>query len=138
MPNEQQPLSGCRVLIVEDEYFLAADLQAALKSLGANVIALVGDLDEALDLLTNGGFDIAVVDINLRGRLAYSIAERLQQRGIPFVFVTGYSADIIPAQFADVTRWEKPFEPQDLLKDLVHRFHEIDRLRRIHAVHHGL
>src|SRR5215471_16504440 len=61
------PLSGCRVLIVEDEYFLAADLQAALKSLGANVIALVGDLDEALVLLANGGFDIAVVDINLRG-----------------------------------------------------------------------
>ena len=67
MPNEQHPLSGCRVLIVEDEYFLAADLQAALKSLGANVIALVGDLDEALVLLANGGFDIAVVDINLRG-----------------------------------------------------------------------
>jgi CheY-like chemotaxis protein len=89
MPNEQHPLSGCRVLIVEDEYFLAADLQAALKSLGANVIALVGDLDEALVLLANG----AVVDINLRGLLAFSIAERLQQRGIPFVFVTGYSAD---------------------------------------------
>jgi hypothetical protein len=39
------------------------------------------------------------------------------------VFVTGYSADIIPAQFADVTRWEKPFEPQDLLKDLVRLWH---------------
>ena len=123
MPNEQHPLSGCRVLIVEDEYFLAADLQAALKSLGANVIALVGDLDEALDLLANGGFDIAVVDINLRGRLAYSIAERLQQRRIPFVFVTGYSADMISAQFADVIRWEKPFEQQELLKDLVRLWH---------------
>jgi CheY-like chemotaxis protein len=87
MPNEQQPLSGCRVLIVEDEYFLAADLQAALKSLGANVIALVGDLDEALDLLTNGGFDIAVVDINLRGRLAardsVRVRDRLQRRYNP-------------------------------------------------------
>ena len=123
MPNEQHPLSGCRVLIVEDEYFLAADLQAALKSLGANVIALVGDLDEALDLLANGGFDIAVVDINLRGRLAFSIAERLQQRGIPFVFATGYGADQIPAQFADVIRWEKPFEQQELLKDLVRLWH---------------
>jgi CheY-like chemotaxis protein len=119
MPNEQHPLSGCRVLIVEDEYSLAADLQAALKSLGANVIALVGDLDEALVLLANG----AVVDINLRGLLAFSIAERLQQRGIPFVFVTGYSADIIPAQFADVIQWEKPFEQQELLKDLVRLWH---------------
>ena len=123
MPNEQQPLSGCRVLIVEDEYCLAADLQVALKSLGANVVALVGDLDEALDLLANGGFDIAVVDISLRGRLAFSIAERLQQRGIPFVFATGYGANQIPAQFADVIRWEKPFEPKGLLKDLVRLWH---------------
>ena len=123
MPDEQPALAGCRVLIVEDEWFLAADLQVALKSLGANVVALVGDLDEALDLLANGGFDIAVVDINLRGRLAFSIAERLQQRGIPFVFATGYGADQIPAQFAGVIRWEKPFEPHELLKDLVRLWH---------------
>jgi CheY-like chemotaxis protein len=122
MPNEQ-PLTGCRVLIVEDEWFLADDLRAALKSLGANVIALIGDLDEALDLLAHDGFDIVVVDINLRGRLAFTIADRLQQQGIPFVFMTGYSADQIPAQFADVIRWEKPFDPQMVLKDLVQLWH---------------
>src|SRR5215470_8727975 len=83
MLNEQ-PLTGCRVLIVEDEYLLADDLRVALKSLGANVIALVGDLDEALDLLAHGGFDVAVIDINLRGDLAFTIADQLQRRGIPF------------------------------------------------------
>ena len=93
-----------RVLIVEDEWFLADDLRAALKHLGANVIALIGDLDEALNLLAHDGFDIVVVDINLRGRLAFTIADQLQQRGIPFVFMTGYSANQIPAQFADVIR----------------------------------
>jgi len=118
MLNEQ-PLTGCRVLIVEDEYFLADDLRVALKSLGANVIALVGDLDEALDLLAHGGFDVAVIDINLRGDLAFTIADQLQRRGIPFVFSTGYGADTIPARFADVIRWEKPFEPRTVAGDLV-------------------
>lgn len=122
MPNEQ-PLAGCRVLIVEDEWFLADDLRAALKSLGANVIALIGDLDEALDLLARGGFDVAVIDINLRGDLGFTIADQLQQQGIPFVFSTGYSANQIPAQFADVIRWEKPFNPQVVLKDVVQLWH---------------
>ena len=123
MPDEQPALAGCRVLIVEDEWFLAADLQAALKSLGANVIALVGDLDEALDLLVHDGFDIAVVDINLRGRLAFSIAEQLRQRGIPFVFATGYNPNAIPDQFADVILWVKPFDPQMVARDIVRLWH---------------
>ena len=123
MPDQQPSLAGCRVLIVEDEWFLAADLQAALKSLGANVIALVGDLDEAHELLAHGGFDIVVVDINLRGRLAFSIADRLQQRGIPFVFATGYSADVIPVQFADVILWEKPFEARTVVGDIARLWH---------------
>jgi CheY-like chemotaxis protein len=118
MPDEQ-PLTGCRVLIVEDEWFLADDLRVALKSLGANVIALVGDLDEALDLLAQNGFDIVIVDIGLQGRLTFNIADQLQQRGIPFAFMTGYGANQIPAQFADVIRWEKPIDPQVVLRDLV-------------------
>ena len=123
MPDEQPALAGCRVLIVEDEWFLAADLQVALKSLGANVVALVGDLDEALDLLAHDGFDIAVLDINLRGRLAFGIADQLQQRGIPFVFATGYPSDAIPTQFADVTLWEKPFDPRQVVGDIARLWH---------------
>jgi hypothetical protein len=63
----QHLLAKCRVLIIEDEYFLANDIEAALKSLGAGVIALAGDLDAAIDLVARGGFDIAILDINLRG-----------------------------------------------------------------------
>ena len=118
-PSPEQPLTGCRVLIVEDEYFLADDLRVALKSLGANMIALVGDLGEALDLLAHGGFDIAVIDINLQGHPAFRIADQLQQRGIPFVFSTGYGAETIPGRFADVIRWEKPFDPRMAASDLI-------------------
>jgi CheY-like chemotaxis protein len=119
IPDEQQALSGCRVLVVEDEWFLADDLRVALKSLGADVIALAGDLDDARDQLAHGEFDVGIIDIKLRGREAFDVADQLQRREIPFVFSTGYGAHVIPIRFADVIRWEKPFEPQVVLRDLV-------------------
>jgi hypothetical protein len=70
-------------------------------------------------LLAHGGFDVAVIDIKLGGDLAFTIADRLQRRGIPFAFSTGYGAEMIPERFADVIRWEKPFEPRTVANDLV-------------------
>jgi CheY-like chemotaxis protein len=115
----QHLVAKCRVLIIEDEYFLANDLEAALKSLGAGVIALAGDLNAAIELVARGGFDIAVLDINLRGNQAFGVADQLRLKGIPFVFSTGYGAEVIPARFADVTRWEKPFDPLMVARDVV-------------------
>ena len=109
----------CRVLIIEDEYFLANDLEVALKSMGAGVIALAGDLEAAIDLVALGGFNLAIVDINLRGRRAFGVADELRLKGIPFVFYTGYGPKMIPAQFADVIRWEKPFDPLIVAQDVV-------------------
>lgn len=104
------PLARCRVLIVEDEYFLASDLQNALTSMGADVMALAGDLDDARAQIARGGFDIGILDIDLRGDKTFSLADELQRQDIPFFFATGYDPDIIPPRFADVTRWEKPFD----------------------------
>ena len=59
------PLAGCRILIAEDEWFLASDLQTVLKSVGADVVALVGDLDDAQAQVARGGFDVGIIDINL-------------------------------------------------------------------------
>lgn len=109
-----RPSAGCRVLIVEDEWFLASDLQTALKSVGADVVALVGDLADARAQVAHGGFDVGVIDINLRGHDAFGIADELQRQGKPFLFFTGYSADLIPSRFADVNRVEKPFDSRAL------------------------
>jgi len=116
MPSPGTRPDQCRVLIVEDEWFLANDLQTALKSLGADAVALVGDIDDASILLSGGGFDVGVIDINLRGHNAFGLADELQRQGIPFLFATGYSAEVIPERFADVTRWEKPFDPRGLAR----------------------
>jgi DNA-binding NtrC family response regulator len=119
MPRSGAAPAECRVLVVEDEWFLANDLQTALNSLGADVIALAGDVDDARVQLAGGGFDVGVIDINLRGHNAFGLADEMQRQGIPFVFATGYSAEVIPIRFANVARWEKPFDPRMLAQSIM-------------------
>jgi DNA-binding response OmpR family regulator len=66
---------------------------------------LVGDLDEAFDQVARGGFEFAVVDINLRGREAFSVADELKRKRLPFIFATGYGAPVIPDRFVDVRKF---------------------------------
>jgi DNA-binding NtrC family response regulator len=111
-------LAGCRVLIVEDEYFLANDLEQLMKSLGATVVGPIADKSEAQHQIARNGFDVAVVDVNLRGELAYSLADDLINRQIPMAFATGYGADVLPLRFRSVKRWEKPFDASEISKDI--------------------
>ena len=107
-----------RVLVVEDEYYLAQDLARALQKLGAQVVGPVPTLEAALALIGAEPVDAAVLDINLRGEEVYPVADALAERGIPFVFATGYDRSSIPATYQDVPRWEKPFDPHELAKGL--------------------
>lgn len=114
-----RPLAGCRVLIVEDEYFIADDLNQFLTAAGATVIGPVARMDQALDQVRRDVFELAVLDINLRGEMAYPIADELKQQNIPFVFATGYEGHTIPKRFANVERWEKPFTMKDFVERIV-------------------
>jgi CheY-like chemotaxis protein len=130
MLRPEAPPAVCRVLIVEDEWLLASDLQTILKSLGADVVALVSDIDDARAQLAAGGFDVGVIDINLRGHIAFEVADELQRQGIPFVFATGYGAEEIPARFANVSRWEKPFDQHSLAQYVVQLWHGGSQAKR--------
>lgn len=102
-------LAGRRLLVVEDEYFLAADLVRALSADGAEVIGPVASVDDALGLLDDTDrLDGAVVDLNLQGEMAFPVADALMQRAIPFVFSTGYDQSAIPARYGEAPRCEKP------------------------------
>jgi DNA-binding response OmpR family regulator len=111
-------LQGRRVLIVEDDYFLAEDMRAYFEREGAEVVGPVGRVSDALSLATSGKPDGAVLDINLAGEMVYPVADALRARNVPFVFVTGYDAEIIPTAYAEVTRCEKPVEPAKIGKAL--------------------
>lgn len=107
MPD--RTLCGCHILIVEDEFLLANDLQAELSDAEAVVLGPVGTLEEALDLVRFAErIDGAILDINLGGEAAYPVADLLIQRGVPFVFTSGYDGTSFPPRFAAVTRCGKP------------------------------
>jgi CheY-like chemotaxis protein len=106
-------LQGYRILVVEDEYLLAMELHSSLESAGATVIGPVGSVDDALSMLDLASeLDAAVLDVNLRGQKVFEFADALQDRGVPFIFTTGYEGSIFPERYADVPRCEKPFETE--------------------------
>ncbi|KPG01687.1 chemotaxis protein CheY [Rhodopseudomonas sp. AAP120] len=101
-------LFGRSILVVEDEYFIADHLMRQVEQCGANVIGPVATLDEARSLAwANPHLDGAVLDINLRGTWVFPLADELAERGVRFIFATGYDARMIPARFAHVGRCEK-------------------------------
>lgn len=112
-------LAGRRLLVVEDEYFLAADLAQALSADGAEIIGPAASVDAALDLLDDTDqLDGAVVDLNLQGEMAFPVADALKERNIPFVFSTGYDQSAIPPRYGDTPRCEKPVKATAIARAL--------------------
>jgi CheY-like chemotaxis protein len=106
---EAGELGGRSLLLVEDNYMIAADFAFLLEEQGAEVIGPAATVADALELIeAQSAFDGAVLDINLGDEMVYPVADELRRRGVPFVFATGYSALVVPTAHADVPRIEKP------------------------------
>jgi DNA-binding response OmpR family regulator len=106
----ERPLEGLCVLVVEDDYFIAVEMCSALRAAGAEVIGPARDMETGLAAVRDEQVDCAVLDINLRGRLAFQLATELRARKVPTIFATGYDSTMIPPELADVTRFEKPVD----------------------------
>jgi CheY-like chemotaxis protein len=112
-------MNARRILIIEDEHIVAKALSRALHETGAEIVGMAATVEQALKLVeTIPEFDGALVDINLRGIWAYSVADALAGRGVPFVFATGYGSPIIPDRYRHVPVLQKPFEPQEIIAAL--------------------
>jgi DNA-binding response OmpR family regulator len=109
-----RPLAQKRVLIVEDEFLLGLALLEDLTEAGADVIGPVSTISEALQLLTSEAFDLALLDINIRGEMSFSVADALMARRVPLIFLTGYEADVLPDRLQRLPRLGKPYDPRDL------------------------
>ena len=107
---------GPHVLVVEDEAIVAAALVRGLRACGAVVIGPAASMEEAFTLIeATSRIDGALVDINLRGVLAYSVVDALLARGIRLVFTTGYEIAMIPTRYRDITVLQKPFDAEEAL-----------------------
>ena len=121
MPDESAPgpgFDGLRVLLVEDEMLVAMIIEDMLAEMGCSVIGPAARVAEALILIDRETFDIAVLDVNVAGDVVTPVAEVLEQRGVPFVFSTGYRARELPERFQKHTLVQKPYRDADLRRAL--------------------
>ncbi|WP_410218526.1 response regulator [Paracoccus sp. (in: a-proteobacteria)] len=117
-------LDGCRILLIEDEPLVALDLRFELEDAGAEVVAIARTIDEAMTAVQGQGFDLALLDGNLKGQPVDEVALVLTQQGNPFCFVSGYGREHLPPGFDHAPLIEKPFRPDALrntLTDLLAR-----------------
>lgn len=102
------------VLIVEDEPLIAMGLEDILADQGVSHRGPVGSVAAALAMIEEGGFDMALLDVNLRGERIDAVADRLAAAGIPFIFTTGHGAEGLPAAHSDRPMIAKPFRDRDI------------------------
>jgi CheY-like chemotaxis protein len=103
------------VLIVEDDPIIALDLEDTILGFGVSTVRTVGNVTRALAMIADRVPDFALLDVGLIREKSFAIAERLAALDVPFVFVTGYGADVrLPAAFADRPRLPKPCQTEAL------------------------
>ncbi len=115
LPQDSQPLTGYRFLIVEDEILQAQRVGDLVEHMGGTVAKIVYGFEQARAAISDTAFDCAILDINLSGTLSFRLAESLKRQNIPFIFCTAYAeaADVYP-DASDTPRVDKPVRPTDL------------------------
>ena len=114
-----ESLAGARVLILEDEFFLADDLARALRDAGGEPVGPVATIEQAEAIVAKVQLDAAILDLNLRGEMASDFAERLAATPLPCVIVSGYGEDSLPQSLTRLRRLEKPVGAPAVMEALV-------------------
>lgn len=107
-------LAGVHVLVVEDETLVAMLIEDMVADLGCTVAGTAGRVARALDLVRAGGFQMAILDVNVAGENVFPVAEALAVRNVPFVFVTGYGENGVPDAFRNRPVLQKPLQADQL------------------------
>jgi CheY-like chemotaxis protein len=110
-------ISERSVLVIEDEPLVSMMLQDILTELGTPISAVVADISQALAAVDEGGFDVALLDMSLRGKAADPIASELKARHIPFAILSG--ATVNPNDFGAVVMVPKPYRFADIEQALL-------------------
>jgi CheY-like chemotaxis protein len=109
-------MTGKRILVIEDEYLVALEMQSVLADAGFAEVEYAATEREALARIEEGGWDAAIADANLNGRGISRIAAALTEHGVPFMIVTGYARESLPPEVAHVPFLDKPFHAPRLVQ----------------------
>lgn len=107
---QHQPLEGRRILIVEDEYLVAMELDFLLRDLGAEVVGPFGRIMPALAAIQHERVDGAVLDYQLDSTTSAEVAAPLLERGVPIVLISGHKRTDLPPQLSALPLVRKPFD----------------------------
>ena len=111
-------LKGVRILLVEDSWHVGKAMKGLLRVLGAEVVGPAATTVEAERLIAERTPDVAIVDINLRhGETSSNLIDRLLERHVPVIIVTGYAAVSLPTRKVEAIL-EKPVSKEQLLEKL--------------------
>jgi DNA-binding NtrC family response regulator len=117
--DAHQPITGQRLLIVEDELLIALELQHIVEQLGGTVVGPAGSVEGALQLLSDATPNAALLDVNLREGRVTPVAQACWDRSIPFVLVTGYGRlELEEPLLQSAPRVRKPFDRRAIHKVL--------------------
>ncbi len=101
---------GCNILLVEDEFLIALDVQMRLQDAGYNVPDPVASVEEAMSVLDKMTICAAILDMNIRGSTSLPIAERLEAEGTPFIFLSGNDTYHLQEKYSDSLVLTKPID----------------------------
>ena len=94
-------------------------VESMLDDLGCAVVLSAASVGEALDMVRRGGFDLALLDVNLAGEKVFPVADELRRRRVPFAFASGYGVDGLRPDLINIPMVQKPFQIADLEAALV-------------------
>lgn len=104
-------LTQPRVLLVEDQALIAMEFEALLADQGCSVVGPFASVDTAMDAAMRAPLDGAVLDVHLVDEPSFPLAFMLRSRGVPFIFVTGLSRSVLPAELRETPILTKPVRP---------------------------
>jgi CheY-like chemotaxis protein len=106
-----------RIMILEDDPFIASDLQAILEDEGHEIVGVFNSLAETFEHLEDG-FDYALLDVDVVGGKSFGVATALAERHIPFAFVSASQPGELPQSLRQVAFIRKPFEERAILQSI--------------------
>jgi CheY-like chemotaxis protein len=104
------------VFLVEDEVMIRMMVADMLEELGYTVAAEAGEINEAIRLAQSTYYDLAILDVNVNGKVISPVADLIHARNRPFIFATGYGSSGLPEQYRDRPSLQKPFQVDTLAK----------------------
>jgi CheY-like chemotaxis protein len=107
-------LSGCRILVVEDEMLVLMETEDMLADLGCDAVVAAATNAQAITLIETQHFDAALLDLNLNGIRSYAVADVLSSRDIPFAFATAYGGSGLRDEDRERPLLVKPYSPASL------------------------